>query len=327
MKLMRNLLITVLYLACQHATAADEAGKGRELVHAYPPTGPTEVAGTSASSRVLRTMQRYAVPVFTDILASHVAQTLQGDSHQTVLVTRRPRQAGHDAAAYVSNAPADRGTLLLASSVPATGLSLRPVAIVASMPYVFISTSDSGQTNLAAVVRQTKIPVRLLIGTPGEKSPAHVSLELLRARSAWSIEPVAYNGGIAALQAVATKQVMTALVPLPAVLPYLGGNRLKVLAIADARRHASVPQAQTSAEAGLADFQASGWFGLFAPPATSPSAIRNINAALSGSVQPEAAQVFGDFGLRLEHRAHDAFALLLAREQSRTGSASRLRKS
>jgi len=296
---MRNVLIAVLYFACQQAAAA---GDGRELVHAYPPTGPIEVAGTSASSRVMRTMQRYAMPAFTDILALHVAQTLQGESHDAVLVTRRPRQSGHDAAAYVSNAPADGRTLLLASSPPVTGQLLRPVALVASMPYVFVTTSDSGQKNFAAVIRQTKLSARLLIGTPGEKSPAHVSLELLRARSASSIEPVAYNGGIAALQAVATKQVMTALIPLPAALPYLGGNRLTVLAIADARRHVRVPQAQTSAEAGWADFQASGWFGLFAPSATPQSAIRNINAALSKSPQSEAAQVFEDFGLRLEHR-------------------------
>ena len=313
MKPKRNVLIAVLYFACQQAAAAGDAGKGRELVHAYPPTGPAEVTGTSASSRVLRTMQRYAMPAFTDMLAAHVAQTLQGESHEAVLVTRRPRQAGHAAAAYVSSAPADGGTLLLASSMPATG-SLKPVAIVASMPYVFVAASDSGRTNLAAVVRQTTFPARPLVGTPGEKSPAHVSLELLRARSARSIELVAYNGGIAALQAVATKQVIAALVPLPAVLPYLGGNRLKVLAIADARRHASIPQTQTSAEAGWADFQASSWFGLFAPSATPQSAVRNINAALSRSPQPEASQVFSDFGLRLEHRAQDTFAQLLARE-------------
>ena len=298
---MRKLLIAAVCFACQQAAAAGDAGKARELVHAYPPTGPTEVAGTSASSRVLRTMQRYAMPAFTDVLASHVAQTLQGASHQAVVVTRRPRLAGHDAVAYVSSSPADGSTLLLASSLPAVGQSLRPVALVASMPYVFVTTRDSGHANLAAVIRQTNLPARRFIGTPGEKTTAHVSLELLRARSASSIEPVAYNGGIAALQAVATKQVMTALVPLPAVLPYLGGNRLTVLAIADARRHASIPQTQTSAEAGFAEFQASGWFGLLAPAATPQSAVRKINALLA-SPQPEAAQVFADFGLRLEHR-------------------------
>jgi tripartite-type tricarboxylate transporter receptor subunit TctC len=272
-------------------------------------------------------MQRYAVPAFTDILASHVAQTLQGESRQAVLVTRRPRQTGRDAAAYVSNAPADGHTLLLASGVAATGQSLRPVALVASMPYVFITTNDSRHTSLAEVIRQTR-PTRLLIGTAGEKSAAHLSLELLRARSALPIEPVAYNGGNAALQAVATKQVMTALVPLPAVLPYLGGNRLTVLAIADMRRHASIPQVKTSAEAGLADFQASGWFGIFAPAATPQSAIQNISS-LSGSPQPEATQVFADFGLRLEYRTTAEFAELLAREQQRgsSSSASRLRKS
>ena len=301
---MRKLLIAAVCFACQQAGAAGDARKTRELVHAYQPTGPAEVAGTSASSRVLRTMQYYAVPAFTDILASHLAQTLQGESHQAVVVTRRPRQAGHDAAAYVSSSRADGSTLLLASNVPAVGQSLRSVALVASMPYVFVTTSDPGPSSLADVIRRTSAaPTRLLIGTPGEKSAAHLSLELLRARSAQSIEPVAYNGGNAALQAVATKQVSTALIPLPAVLPYLGGGRLRALAIADARRHASIRHVNTSAEAGLADFQAIGWFSIFAPSATPQAAIQNIDAALSRSAQPEAAKVFVDFGLRLEHRS------------------------
>jgi tripartite-type tricarboxylate transporter receptor subunit TctC len=181
------------------------------------------------------------------------------------------------------------------------------------MPYVFVTTSDGGGANLGDVIRQTSVaPTRLLIGTAGEKSAAHVALDLLRTRSGLSIEPVAYNGGHAALQAVATKQVSTALVPLPAVVPYLGGGRLKALAIADARRHPTIPHVHTSAEAGLKDFHASGWFGIFAPSATPQSAIQSINAGLARSAQPEAAQVFADFGLRLEHRSREVFAQLLS---------------
>lgn len=114
------------------------------------------------------------------------------------------------------------------------------------------------------------------------------------------------------LHAVATKQVSTALVPLPAVLPYLGAGRVKILAIAEPRRHPSIPHVQTTAQAGLADFAATGWFGVFAPAGTPQSVIHDLNAALArdpGSEQTR--QVFSEFGLRLEHRAADAFGELL----------------
>jgi tripartite-type tricarboxylate transporter receptor subunit TctC len=106
----------------------------------------------------------------------------------------------------------------------------------------------------------------LLIGSAGEKSAAHVAIELLRLRHGLPIEPIAYNGGNAALQAVATKQVSTALVPLPAVLSYLGAGRIKALAIAEPRRHPGIPTVQTTAEGGVRDFEATGWFGFLRRP-------------------------------------------------------------
>ena len=327
---MRHFLIAIVCLACDAAGASTHAVKPRELVHAYPPTGPAEIAGTALSSKVLRTMQRYAVPAFTDVLAMHVAQTLQGASDEPVMVKRRPRQGGRDAAVVVSSAAADGRTLLLASSIPAgskatsrsnwpADIALRPVALVASMPYVLIANSESRHASLGDLIREARgAPERQLIGSAGEKSAGHLALGLLRLHHGLAVEPVAYNGGHAALQAVATKQVSTALVPLPAALPYLGGGRIKALAIAESRRHPGIPQLQTTAEAGVADFEAIGWFGVFVAAGTPQSVIRGLNTMLARSPESEQTrQVFSDFGLRLEHRAADAFAELLEREQQR----------
>src|SRR6478672_11748728 len=68
---MNRSLIAILLFASTHAGATSEAVKPRELVHPYPPTGPVEIAGTVAVNKVLRTMQHYAMPAFTDLLALH----------------------------------------------------------------------------------------------------------------------------------------------------------------------------------------------------------------------------------------------------------------
>jgi tripartite-type tricarboxylate transporter receptor subunit TctC len=296
--------IAVLCVVCGQAAASSLPLKPRELVHPYPPTGPVEVAGTVQANKVLRTMQRYAVPAFTDVLAMHVAQALQGASGEPVVVTRKPRQSGNEAAANVSSAAADGRTLLLASSVPRglpsaarAGLALRPVALVASMPYVLIASADSRHASLGDLFREVRVaPHRLLIASAGEQSVGHLAIELLRSRYAAPADAVAYNGGIAALQAVATKQVSAAVVPLPAALPYLSGGRLKA----------------------LAGFEEAGWFGLFAPSATPLPVIRELNAALARQPASELTrQTFTELGLRLEHRGADTFAELLAREQRR----------
>ena len=304
---MRRLILVLLCFAPQ--PSAHAAGSS-ELVHPYPPSGPAEVAGTPVSGKVLRTMQQHAVPAFTDVLAQHVAHTLQGASHHAVSVARKPRQGGHEAAAAVASAAADGRTLLLASAMPA-GPRLQPVAIVATMPSVFV-TGASQRTSLndeiRDVVRDLIRPAgrRLFVASAGERSAGHLALERLRLDRGSPVEPVAYNGGVAALHAVATRELSTALVPLPAAVPYLGGGRIRVLAVAEPRRHPAIPETPTTAQAGLGDFRATGWFGLFAPAATPDSAIHEINARAARIAEAEdARRLFLELGVRLEHRAHE----------------------
>ena len=316
---MRHLATAILCFVCLDAGASTAAVKARELVHPFPPTGPVEVAGTAPGNRVLRAMQRYAVPALTDVLADHIANTLRGASDLPVTVTRKHRQGGREAAAFVSRAEADGRTLLLANDVPVEAHSgseaaLRPVASIAGMPYVLVAAHDAKHADLAELIRDARSAERTFVATAGGRSAAHHALVRLRQRHGLRIEPVAYNGGNAALQAVVTKQPPTAFVPLPAVLPYASGGRLKILAIADARRHPSIPHVQTGGEGGLSDFEAVGWFGLFAPSGTSPSVLRDLDAMLARGPQSEATRfTFETLGLRLEHRTADAFAELLLR--------------
>src|SRR5205085_11202894 len=124
-----------------------------------------EVAGTTQANKVLRTMQSYAVPPLTDILATHVAHTLQGASDPPVVVTRRPRRAGRDAIDAVVGAPADGRTLLLASGRVD---GLKPVADVASMPYVLIAAGDATFASLGGLVREARAnTVPSFIASPG----------------------------------------------------------------------------------------------------------------------------------------------------------------
>ena len=222
---MRHFLIALFCLASGQAAAAGRPLAPRELVHPYPPAGPVEIAGTPVASKVLRTVQHYSAPAFTDLLAAHVAQTLQAASDEPVAVTRKIRQSGFAATIAVSSAPADGRTLLLASRIPALSApessmgapdSVRPVALVATMPFVIVASGESKHASLRDLIREAqRAPDRLLVAGAGETSVARLAIELLHVRHGLRIEPVPYNGGNAALQAVATRQVDAALVPLP----------------------------------------------------------------------------------------------------------------
>ena len=287
------------FLLCLHAGVSTAASAPRELVHPFPPTGPFEVAGATPANRVLRAMQRYAVPPLTDTLATHVAHTLQGASDAPVIVTRRHRRSGGEAMDAVSSAAADGRTLLLATGA---ARGLRPVAAVASMPYVLIVPGGSVPASLQDFLREArKAPGRSFIASVGERSPAHSAIRLFR-REGLPIDPLAYNGGHAALQAVASKHVSAALVPLPAALPYLPAGRIRALVLTEARRHPALAHVPTSAESGLSDFAATTTFSVFAPSATPTAVIRDLDTRLGRVADSEPArQTFYELGLRLEH--------------------------
>lgn len=322
---MAHWLLVIFCIACSaHAAGGGHTSNPRQLIHAFPPGGPLEVAGTPVAGKTLRTLQRYAVPAFTDILAAHVAQTLQGISSEPLEVTRRARHAGAEAATFVGVAAPDGRTLLLTSGLPApspTGSTARPdprltpIAHVASMPYVLIASKASQTTNLDYFMQPSRPP--LFVGTAGERTAAHAGIELLRTQRGLQLRAVSYNGGIAALHAVATQQIRVALIPLPAVVPYLGAGRVRVITIAEARRHPAIPNVLTSTEWGLAGFEATGWFTLFAPSGTAQPIVRTLDMALErGLASDHAQQLFFELGLRLEHQTAHPFYQPVARAHS-----------
>jgi tripartite-type tricarboxylate transporter receptor subunit TctC len=62
------------------------------------------------------------------------------------------------------------------------------------------------------------------------------------------------------------------------VLPLIQEGKLKALAVTDTKRTAVLPNVQTVAEAGVANYEASLLFGLIAPPGLPPAVLAKINA-------------------------------------------------
>jgi tripartite-type tricarboxylate transporter receptor subunit TctC len=65
---------------------------------------------------------------------------------------------------------------------------------------------------------------------------------------------------------------------------------VKGLVVGSTVRLASLPDLPTSAEAGLPEFEAQGWNGLFAPKGTLPEIIAKLNAAARAAVESDAVK-------------------------------------
>ena len=73
------------------------------------------------------------------------------------------------------------------------------------------------------------------------------------------------------------------------VLAHIRSGRLRALAVASDKRFPLLPDVPTAAEAGLAGYEASVWWGLVAPAGTPGSEASRRNALAVSTLSPAAA--------------------------------------
>jgi len=229
-----------------------------------------------------------------DILARAVGTKLTGRWGQQVLVDSRPGASGVIAAEIVVKAPADGYTLMLGtSSSHAINVSLRqklpydplrdfsPVSLVARVPMLVMAHPSLPVKNAKELIAFARArPGQLNFGTAGNGTTAHLAGELFKSMARVDIVHVPYRGSPQALLDAVSGQVSLAIAPTLTGLPQVNAGRLRALAVTTPRPSSIAPDVPTLAESGLPGYEATLWYGLFAPAGTS----REIVGRLSGEV-------------------------------------------
>ena len=65
---------------------------------------------------------------------------------------------------------------------------------------------------------------------------------------------------------------------LPGVIAHIKSGKLRALAVTSTTRAAAAPEIPTMQEAGVKDFEATAWFGLYAPGNMPPELTRRLSA-------------------------------------------------
>lgn len=321
----------LLALACSAAGAAYPEREIR-LVNPFPPTGPTEIAGSIATSKLLRVIQVYGAPSLTDALAWRASRVLNSGLAQPVTVDRRARGRGIMAHRHVAGAPAD-GYTLLVSDIASLAIhpqrsgepgfdprrDLTPVALIAQMPMVLAVGAKSPAHTVAELIAAARgAPRRINFGSAGDFTAAHLALESLRRAANIEFVHVAYNGGVGAVNALISNQIEQAFVPLPAALPHARSGAVRLIALAAAERFDGIPGLPTFTEAGLPGLEAATWYGIFAPAGTPGAVVARLNAELVAGFNAESGrrQLLSQ-GLVPARLTAGEFAAALGRERER----------
>jgi tripartite-type tricarboxylate transporter receptor subunit TctC len=226
-----------------------------------------------------------------DLTARILAQRLTERAGQTFLVENRTGASGIIGTEYVAKATPDGYTLLVGSQttqavVPAmygkvgydalrdfvgiTQIATSPLLIVVH-PSLPVKTVKE----LIALARSR--PGQLTFGAASGGTP-HMAGELFKLTAGVDMLFVPYKGEGPAVSDAMGGQISMVFSNLPVSLPIVQSGRLRALAVTSPKRVATAPDIPTASESGLPGFEASTWFGLFAPAATSRDIVAKLHA-------------------------------------------------
>ncbi len=246
----------------------------------------------------------------TDIAARLLADKMGAALGQTIVVENRAGAAGIiGVQAFLAAAP-DGYTLLMGNIGPNAinyalykNLSYKPedmipITTVISNPNVLVVHPAVAAKNVGELVALAKAnPGKLSFASSGRGQSVHMSGELFRFKTGIDIAHVPYKGTGPALIDVLAGQVNMIFSSLPSTMGYIRGGRLRALAVTGKQRSPELPEVPTMVEAGYADFEVTGWFGLFTAAKTPRPVIDKIYAAAKSVLaSPEIKARFSDLG-------------------------------
>ena len=246
----------------------------------------------------VRLVVGYAPGGSVDTTARIFAPRMSADLGQQVIVENRAGAASNIAADYVAKSPPDGYTLFWSSG---TGLGtnlafyqkmtynpLKDFAPIALLLYqangLVVNPTVPAKTTKELIALAKARPGQLNYGTAGSGSSQHMTAELFSRMAGIKMTGVAYKGGAPALVDLIGGHVDLVFSPLPEVIPYIQGGRLRPIAVSSAQRAPKLPEVPTVGET-LPGFAFEGFIGIAGPAAMPAEVVKRLNAAANKALQ------------------------------------------
>jgi tripartite-type tricarboxylate transporter receptor subunit TctC len=258
-----------------------------------------------------------------DVLARAIGDEMSRTIGQPVVVENRAGAGGNVGAEVVARSTPDGYTLLMTSA----GILTANQFLYAKMPFDpdkdFVAVSNVAEMPMLVVVNpkvEAKTlqefvalaranPGRLNFGSPGIGTTGHLGLAMFMHAANIKLTHIPYKGAAPAITDLLAGQIDGVVDNPPTVLPQINAGNLRPLAVAAKQRMALLPDLPTAAEAGVANYEASSWFGVVAPAGTPPGIVARLHKEIAAAVrQPALRERFAKSGARLLGNSPDEFA-------------------
>jgi tripartite-type tricarboxylate transporter receptor subunit TctC len=214
-----------------------------------------------------------------DVLARIAADKLTARWGQSIVVENKTGAGGNIAADFAAQAEPDGHTLLVTAPGPLAinqslyrQLSYRPedfipVTVLAAITNLIIVRPEIGVNTVTELIAFAKrSPGKVTYGSQGNGSTPHLTGGMFMTMTGVHMIHVPYRGENLVINDMLGGHVDVFFGNIAPVLPHYREGKLKVLAVADVKRAAPIPDVPTAAEAGLPGFVSTTWFAVVGPP-------------------------------------------------------------
>src|SRR5260221_2614055 len=154
-----------------------------------------------------------------------------------------------------------------------------PISLISDATIVLATHGEAPFQSVADVIAAAKAqPGRISVGSPGNGTVNQIVLEWMALNTGTKFQHIPYKGSAPAANAIAANEIPLGMLASSSVAPHLKTGRVRVLAVASARRSRFGPDWPTLQEAGVAEVNASTRTALLAPKDTPQPVIDKLNA-------------------------------------------------
>jgi len=297
------------------------------------------LGGTSALAQAYPTKPVTIIVPFaaggtTDILARIIGQALTAELGQSVVVDNRAGAGGNIGGQAAAKAAPDGHTLFMGTvGTHAINASLykkmpfdpvkdfAPLTRVANVPNLLVANPAQPYKSVKDLIAYAKAnPGKVNFGSAGNGSSIHLSGELFKSLAKVDMQHVPYKGSAPAVTDLLGNQIGIMFDNMPSAIQHVRSGKLVPLAVTTAKRSPELPNVPTIAEAGVPGYEATSWFGMFAPAGTPAPVLAKLNAAIVKVLaQPDVKKKINEQGAEVYSETPEQFAAFIQAESVKWG--------